>query len=175
MDYCDAYWQQLADEESGKTIESSERIQSNYSQMARVELGSRGQESLQWAIDRLSHSDYFARETAAGLVDTLAKKQLLGPHRKTAIRALSELATRKWEEDTKEIQANDVAVSALATIGDRECIPAIRTILYSPYWTNDDLSWSAAEALSQIVGESFMETDSPVDAARNWLKKNQDD
>ena len=146
MDYCDRFWEQLAEEEAGHDVQV--RIAWGHYQQAIAELQQHGSDVRSWAIERLRHSDYEAREQAAGLIWSLARRQLLEDDRSLVISELSRLADRKRGEESKEVQANSVAVLALAEIGDRECIPALHTILNSPYWDNDDLSWSAAEALS---------------------------
>jgi HEAT repeat protein len=72
--------------------------------------------------------------------------------------------------DSKEAQANTAAVIALGKIGDRQGVAALRQVLTSEELADDDIQWDAAEALGQIVGESFTDEDEPVSAAREWLR-----
>ncbi len=79
------------------------------------------------------------------------------------------MATRPVSDDSKEAQANTAAVIALGKIGDRQGVAALRHVLTSDEWTDDDIQWDAAEALGQIVGEPFADGEKPILAAREWL------
>ena len=78
---------------------------------------------------------------------------------------------RPVEEDGKELQAIDAAISALAEIGDRGGIRFLRKALFADdEWLTGDTQWGAAEALEKLVGESFMTSPNPVEKARAWLQ-----
>lgn len=84
------------------------------------------------------------------------------------------MATRPIEEDTKEVEANAVALGALSRIGGPRIIPTLREILTSPRWEQDDLSWEAALILGVILRVPFDESKDPVASAREWLALNPD-
>jgi HEAT repeat protein len=173
MDVCDAYWKQLAEPSTGSladafTPEAAARYDSYVN--AINELSTRGPEILTWATSRLAHPEYDAREQAAFLVGQLGARNQLGDQLETTIDQLSELATRSVVEDGKETQANTAAVMALGKIQHTNGLSALRLILTSPEWRDDELPWDAADAVGKIVNESFMDGDDPVTAAREWLK-----
>ncbi len=63
---------------------------------------------------------------------------------------------------------------ALSVIGGAPCMKAVRAVLTSPDWDDDDNQWEAAEMLADITGESFMNADDPVAAAKMWLHAQSD-
>jgi hypothetical protein len=169
---CDGYWNSFLDEE--KSDDDSTVIRDGNIPIRALEiLKMRGAEVLPWARERLTHRGYDAREHAAWLIGELAAKGLLGSERDAVAKQLAELATRPWEEDPKEIQANDSAVMALRRIGGPICISTLKKILVSPEWDQDDLQWNAAEMLSEVVGQPFMQSEDPVRAAKEWAKNSK--
>jgi hypothetical protein len=170
MQICDKYWYSLSNPERPDDAFSPPALH-NYNQYVNAgnELGTRGSEILPWSLARIRHDDYFAREMAAWLIGKLGLRGELGEQLDHAVHELSWLATRKWVDDTKESVANTLAVEALGRIGDRRAIPALRELLMSPAWENDELPWAAADALGMIVGESFRHGEDSAVAARAWL------
>lgn len=78
-------------------------------------------------------------------------------------------------EDGKEFEANCAAIMALHQIKTDEAIEALKRIVTCPLWDEmggDDCQWEAASALSERVGQPFMVSDNPVQAAINWVTKN---
>jgi HEAT repeat protein len=135
-------------------------------------LSRRGSEILEWALARLRHPDYDAREHAAYLLGELAERGHLGEQLATVTEELAALVTRPWEEDTKEVQANTSALLSLAKIGGPILIATLRRILTSDKWDGDDLQWSAAEILSQVAGKPIMQEEAPLKAAKEWMAAN---
>jgi hypothetical protein len=135
-------------------------------------LRQRGAEVVGWARERLRHPGYDAREDAAYLLGVLAGDGKLGSDQAAVAAELALLATRPWQEDTKEIQANTAAMSALHMIDGEICLATMRQILTSPEWDNDDIQWEAASILSDLTGQSFMEGGNPVQVAKDWLRRN---
>lgn len=175
MSICDSYWDSLGkDAHFEDAFSPGALVGYNEYVSAINELGKRGMEIWSWAVARIHHSEYDAREQAAWLIGELGARGELKEQLDQAIGELSWLATRQWGDETKEVQANTAAVMALAKIADYRAVPALREILTSSYWADDDLSWDAADALGQIVGENFMEQESPEAAARDWLDSHPD-
>jgi hypothetical protein len=125
-----------------------------------------------WARQRLRHFGYDAREDAAYLLRALAGDGKLGSDEAAVAVELASLATRPWQEDTKEIQANTAAMSALHMIGGKICHATMRQILTSSEWDNDDIQWDATSILSDLTGQPFMQASNPVQAAKDWLRSN---
>jgi len=177
MDVCDAYWKQLAEPPTGSLSDAftrEARAQYNNYVNAINELSTRGPEILAWATSRLTHPEYDAREQAAFLLGQLGARNQLGGQLDTTVDQLSQLATRSVVEDGKECQANTAAVMALGKIGQTNGLSALRHILTSPEWSDDELQWDAADALRKIVNESFVDGEDPVTAAREWLNAHPD-
>lgn len=174
---CDEYWNSfLDDSDVAPEDTSSTSSVRDYKQYLNAikELGARGPEMLDWAIARVRHAGYDAREQAAFLLGELASRSQLGEKRDTVIDELTWLATRSIEDDTKEAQANSAAVDALGKTGDRRAVTGLRHILTAPEWDPDDLQWEATEVLEQLVGESFMDREDPVAVAKVWLQSHPD-
>ena len=178
MGICDAYWNSFLEQSDvapeDAFSQSSVRDTNRYVH-AINELANRGPAIVDWAIARLRHPGYDAHEQAAWLVGELGSQGHLGEVRESVIEELNWLASRPIEEDTKEAQANTAAVSALQKIGDSRAITAYRHILTAPEWDADDLQWCTADALGQLVGESFMDCKDPVTAAKDWLERHPED
>jgi len=176
MQICDAYWERLAQPPDGSLEDAfSEEAMQRYNEYVSAvnELGRRGSDVLEWACSHLNHPEYDAREQAAFLVGEIIARDDVDEPTDVVIDALSKLAMRPVEEDNKEAQANSSALIALGKLGDRRGIPAIRHVLTSPEWEEDDNQLMAAEALEQILGESFDDSD-VVEVARDWLAENPD-
>lgn len=174
---CDAYWNSFLDDSNVAPEDAfSTSSVRDYNQYVNAinELSVRGPEILDWAIARVRHVGYDAREQVAWLLGALASKNQLGEKRQTVIDELTWLATRSIEDDTKEAQANSAAVIALGKTGDLRAVTALRHILTVPEWDPDDLQWEAAEILGELAGESFMDCDEPVAVARDWLQRHPD-
>jgi hypothetical protein len=136
------------------------------------ELSKRGPESVVWAIRQLDHRAYEAREECAELLRTIAKSEGLGGHLARAVSALEKLALRPVEEDNKEAVAATTALYALDVIDGEACVRAARRVLTSPEWDDDDNQWTAAELIERHTGRSFMDSEDPVAAAKNWIAAN---
>lgn len=175
---CDAYWDRLI---NGPHVPPQDAFSasevSTYNQYVQAmnELGTRGPEILEWAIARVRHSEYDAREQAAWLLGELATRNQLGDKKPSAIDELTWLATRSVEEDTKEAQGNTAAVLDLGKLGDRRAVVALRHILTSPDWDDDELQWDAAGTLGNLLRESFAKSEDPVAAAKAWLERHPND
>jgi hypothetical protein len=167
---CDNYWNSFLDESEWDDVV---RIRdSTVCRRALDILGGRGSEAIRWARSRLTHPGYDAREEAACLLGVLAAHGQLGSEEEAVAAELASSATRPWQEDTKEIQANTAAMIALHMIGGEICFATMRQILTSPEWDNDDAQWDAASILSDLTGQPFMEAGNPVQAAKDWLRGN---
>ncbi|MBX7256674.1 MAG: hypothetical protein K1Y02_09960 [Candidatus Hydrogenedentes bacterium] len=170
MELCDDFWRSLSPDFDSSVPEGAKIVRSYETYVAAFNLlCARGPESIPWARERLTHPEYDAREAAASLLGTLAKRGLLGNLADAIANDLSALAERPWEVDTKEVQANDAAIQALASIGGPIAIETMCRILKSPQWNEDDLQWSATQVLAQLTEHPFMEAENPVKAAKTWL------
>jgi hypothetical protein len=129
-----------------------------------------GQHQFAWACARLHHPGYDAREDVASLLGDLAERGQLGGRQDTVAQELAALAIRPWEEDTKEVQANTAALHSLARIGGPAFLGALRMILLSSQWDDDDLQWDAAQLLSGLTGGAIGASGDPVKAAKDWLR-----
>ena len=157
MTICDRFW-----------IHSNESYGRYVS--AITDLANRGPEIRDWCRDLLIHPDYDARETGAFLLGQLGNRRLLGDAEKAVVAELGALTMRPVEEDCKELQAIDSAISALAEIGDRDGIRFLRKALFTEdEWLTGDTRWNAAYALEKLVGESFTTSPNPVEVAKAWL------
>lgn len=174
-DICDAYWDSVLEEPHGSIKEPVSPSLGREYRRAINQLVKRGPEILDWVITRLRHPNYDARETTAWLAGELGSRNQLGEKHRVVIDELNWLATRLPEEDIKEAQANASAVLALGKVGDRQGIVALRHILTTPEWEGDDLQWDAADVLGQLVGESFVDSEDRVEAAKEWLRANPSD
>lgn len=164
---CDAYWTSLT-----QPCESA-AVRTEYAQYVHAvnELSKRGREISPWVFSRLEHPEYDAREQAAFLLGELARRGELDANQlSSAIEKLSRMATRRWREDTKEVQANTAAIIALGKTADQRAVPVLESIVMSPDWAEDDLSWNAACILGRLVGEAFQGTVDPREAARTWIR-----
>ena len=170
MELCDDYWNSHLPDFKAALPDGVRAIRSYEAYVAAFNaLFARGSEVVPWARERLSHPGYDAREGAAVLLGELARHGLLGDQQDAIAAKLAELAQRPWNEDTKEVQANEAAVRALASIGGPICIDTMCQILTSSHWQEDDLQWSATEVLAQVTEHPFMEAEDPVQAAKDWL------
>lgn len=166
---CDDYWNSFqTDDDLDQMIIRDSRVHRRALEL----LAGRGSESLSWACDRLKHPGYDAREDAALLIMQLAQSKQLGAHAEAIGNELVALALRAPEEDTKEAQAASAALIALSVIGGPACMKAVRGVLTSPDWDEDDNQWQATEILAEITGESFLKAEDPVAAAKAWLAGN---
>lgn len=172
MVLCDTYWEQLSEPRNESLTDAfTQAATDRYNEYVNAinELSTRGPEILPWALDRVTHPDYDAREQAAFLLGQLGARKQLGDQLDASVERLCELATRSVQEDNKEIQANTAAVIALGEIGHDKGVSALRRILTSSEWDDDEIQEDAAESLGRIVEESFVESDDAVAAARAWL------
>ena len=166
---CDNYWDSLRDDKDldGPTVrDASVRCR------ALELLATRGGECLSWARARLKHPDYGAREDAATLIMQLAESNQLGAQAEAVGEELAALALQVPAEDTKEAQAATAALDALSVMGGPACWKAVRGVLNSPEWDQDENQWQAAEMLAEMTGEPFMAATNPIIAARQWLAAN---
>lgn len=162
---CDSYWNSFLDED----FETSCFRESRVSSRALDILATRGSEALRWARERLKHPGYDARAGSAWLIGELVSKDQLGYCREEVARELAALTTRPWDEDTKELAANSVAMEALSRIGGPICIEAMRQLLTSEEWDGDELQYFAATVLAEQLNEPFQDADDKVQAAKKWL------
>ena len=165
---CDDYWNSYLDDDFDQTLFRVSRVH----QRALELLATRGSDSRLWARARLKHPEYYVRQDAAYLIMKIAQFGQLGPDAAAIGEELVFLALRVPVVDSKEAQAASVALSALSIIGGSACMKAIRGVLTSPDWDQDDNQWLATEILADITAESFMEADDPVSAAKTWLAAN---
>ena len=173
MDLCDAFWEQLSKPQTGSFAGAfTPEARSQYKDYVNAvnELSTRGREILGWAMSRLTHPEYDAREQAAFLIGQLGARHQLGEQLSMAIDQLSQLAVRPVEEDGKETQANSAAIMALGNIGHPSGLHALRHIIMAREWSREEaLQWDAADALGKIVGESSVDRNDRVSAACEWL------
>jgi len=171
---CDDYWRSFDSESDGEADEAAVVRDSIVRSEALKELATRRGQSLAWACKRLRHPEHFARRDAAWLVGELCSRNPQDCDLDAVIGELSRLATRPIEEDTKEAEANAVALASLSRIGGPRIIPTLREILTSPRWEQDDLSWEAARILGVLLNVPFGESEDPVASAREWVALNSD-
>ncbi|AMV37759.1 HEAT repeat domain-containing protein [Planctomyces sp. SH-PL62] len=171
---CDDFWNSFSPGFEEDTMEATVVTDPNVHNAAIEELASRGLQALPWARSRLRHSCHLAREGAAWLVGELCSKHPLDDEVDAVIGELSDLATRPIEEDTKEVQANALALVALSKIGGPKIVPTLRRILTSPEWEQDDLIWQSALILGIVLDLPFGESQDPPASAREWLTSNPD-
>jgi hypothetical protein len=169
---CDDYWDTLT---AATTVEEAYAAQSaeryNRYVLAQNELAKRGPEIRDWCRRLLTHPDYDARECGAFLLGQLGQRGQLGDAEEAIVAELGALTQRPIEGDSKELQAVDAAIGALAEIGHPASIPFLQAVLFSEdEWLAGDSQWAAADALGQLVGRAFMEATDPVGAARTWLQ-----
>ena len=144
----------------------------DYAEFVRAynELAARGPEIRDWCRRLLTHPDYRARESGAFLLGRLGGRRQLGDAAEAVVAELGALTRRPIEEDSKEAQAVDAAVGALAEIGSPAGVPHLRAVLRSEdEFLAGDTQWSAADALGRLVGQRFMQSPDPPGAARAWL------
>jgi hypothetical protein len=157
MAICDRFW-------SPGSIEYGEFV------LAFNVLARRGPEIRDWCRRLLTHPDYWARESGAFLIGQLDSRGQLGDALEAVVAELGALTRRPMEHDGKESQAIDAAIAALAEIGHPTVLTHIWAVLLSDNnWLAGDTQWAAAEALDRLVGQPFMESPDPVEAAREWL------
>ena len=157
MRICDGFWTP-ATESYGRYVSAAN------------ELVTRGPEIRDWCRRLLVHPDYYARETGAFLLGELGKRRLLGEVEAAVVEELGSLTRRPVEDDGKELQAVDAAISALGEIGHLRGITFLRDVLFSDgERLGGDSQWAAADALGRLVGEPFIDSPDPVEAARRWL------
>jgi hypothetical protein len=139
------------------------------------ELATRGPEIRDWCRHLLTHPDYAARESGAFLLGKLGSRGQLGDVVEAVVAELGSLTRRPMETDGKESQAVDSAILALAEIGHPNGLPHLRAVLLSDASSLvGDSQWTAAGALGQMVGEPFMDSPDPVNAAREWMSSHPD-
>ncbi|QDU80968.1 hypothetical protein Pla110_27050 [Polystyrenella longa] len=134
-------------------------------------LTTRKNEAVTWACQRLKHENYEAREDAASLIAQLARKGALLDDEQVVAKELRILAVTPPREDSKEAQAATAALIALSIIGGTECMAAVRHVITSADWDDDDNQWECAEILANHTNESFMDSEDPVAAAKEWLQE----
>lgn len=173
MATCEQYWKWL-DEIKDVEIEFTRKEHERYNnyKLAVNALGDRGSAVRDWARKLLSHSDYCARETGAWLLGELGQRGELGDATGKVISELEKLINRPFDDDPpKEATAIDLAIAALAKIGDRSGVAVIRQVLFSKKLEHEgDTQWEAVDALEKLTGQSFSEPDNRVDTARKWLQ-----
>jgi hypothetical protein len=169
MDLCDQYWNSFDKEAEwdGPVVRSSE-----VKNCAVRILMDRGPKVTKWAHARLKHHDYFAREDAASILCEQAKVGTLGSATDGIAEDLAKLAVRPWQDDTKEVQANSAALMALEVIGGPHCQRAIRDLLTSGNWDQDDIQHDAMCMLEKMTGQLFQSESSPILAAKSWVADN---
>jgi hypothetical protein len=172
---CERYWKCFEQDKLDETFTHQEQESyepyENY-QIAVNALGSRGPAVRDWARKILSHRDYCARETGAWLLGELGEGGELGDTTGTVITELERLINRPFDEDPpKEATAIDLAIAALAKIGDPRGVRVIRQVLFSKKLEHEgDTQWEAVDALEKLTGESFSESNNRLEAARKWLQ-----
>lgn len=163
MAICDRHWI------PGKTIGYGDFV------AAYNELATRGPEIRDWCRGLLTHPDYDARGCGAFLLGQLGKRRQLGEAEAAVVKELGALTQRPVEDDCKELEAVDTAITALTDIGHPAGIPFLRAVLCSDdEWLSGDSQWEAAHSLARLVGEPFEETPDPVAAALAWLSIHPD-
>jgi hypothetical protein len=165
---CDDYWNSYL----ATNVDESFIRDSEVHRRALEIIATRSDEVLPWARQRLSHAGYDAREDAASLIARWAANDILGNDKEAIARELVTLAVTPPNEDTKEAQAAGVALRALSIIGGPQCMAAIRQVLTSRDWDNDDNQWECVKILAHLTNELFMDADDPVAAANSWLAAN---
>lgn len=167
---CDDYWSSFR---VAKTAFDEVVIRDSRAHRRVIDIiGARGADALSWAHQRLSDADYFAREDAAGLIYQWARDGQLGSSTEAVAAELLTLAVTPPEEDCKEAQAASVALLALSVIGGSACRDAVRHVLSSADWDDDDNQWMCVKILAEAENQPFMDADNPVVAARRWLTAN---
>jgi hypothetical protein len=177
MAICERYWSGLNQDSDMTNPEAWRAFHGVYNQYVRAlnALGNRGPDVRDWARSLLTHPEYDAREQGAWLLGELGSKGQLDPPVRSVIEELGMLIDRPIEEDSKERQAIDAAITALGTIRHPEAIPILRHVLFSNKMEHDnDTKWNATQALGELVGESFMTADDPIEVARTWLLEHRD-
>jgi hypothetical protein len=177
MAICERYWNLLHQDSDLTSPEAWRKSVGVYNEYVRAlnALGNRGPVVRDWARGLLTHPEYDARECGAWLLGELGSKGQLDPWVRSVIDELAVLIDRPIDEDTKERQAIDAAISALGKIGRPAAIPILRHVLDSNKMEHeDDTKWHATEALGELVGEPFMTAGDPPAAARAWLMEHRD-
>jgi hypothetical protein len=165
---CDDYWDSFLPANDEESVIRDSRVHYRALEI----LAARGNEALRWARQRLTHTGYDAREDSASLIAQWAERDLLRPDKDAVARELVTLAVTPPEADSKEAQAASVALHALSIIGGPHCMAAVREVLTSSAWDEDDNQWECAEILSGLTNQPFMDSEDPVAAAKSWLKAN---
>lgn len=168
---CDDYWNSYLDTDNDESLIRDFQVHRRALEI----IATRGNEGLTWARERLFHANYDAREESASLIRQLAENDMLGDEREAVARELLTLAVTPPKEDTKEAQAASAALHALSVIGGRTCMAAVREVLTSRDWDDDDNQWECAEILAELTGEPFLNAEDPVAAAKAWLDAHPED
>ena len=163
---CDDYWNSFLDD--GDSVVRDSRVQRRAMEI----IATRGTEAVSWARQRLAHDGYDAREDCASLIAELAENDELGNEKAAIARDLVTLAVTPPKDDTKEAQAAGVALRALSVIGGTECMAAVRQVLTSPDWDDDENQWECADILATMTSEPFMDAEDAVAEAKAWLNAN---
>lgn len=171
MALCDDYWNTFLVEAEDDSFLRDSSVHRRAFEILTVRAG----DALPWARQRLSHPGYDAREDAAALIAQWAENGSLGHEKEATARELVTLAITPPSEDTKEAQAASMALRALALIGGRHCLSAVRHVLTSSDWNGDDNQWDCAEILAELTREPFMQSDDPVRAAKVWIENQSTD
>lgn len=174
QELCDDFWASFAPEFEEDGRKSAVVCDPTVCDRALKELAASRLDALAWARSRLRHPETLARASAAWLVGELCCKHPQDCELDLIVGELSALATRPIEEDTKEVQANAVALAVLSRIGGPRILTTLRQILTTPAWEQDDLSWEAARLLGIYLNVPFGESQDPVASARAWVSLNQD-
>jgi hypothetical protein len=176
IDICERYWKRFEPDCSDQDAITDDEHQpyesyENY-QLAVKALVNRGPEVRDWARRILSHHDYCARQTGAWLLGELGQRGELGDAIGKVIIELEKLINRPFDDDPpKEATAIDLAIAALAKIGDARGVAVIRQVLFSKRLEHEgDTQWEAVDSLEKLTGESFSKSDNRLESARKWLQ-----
>ena len=155
----------LKDKPRGATQADRGRAAAANNRIVHAEWGltARGAEAVPWAVKLVTSKDRDLREAGANVFSGLRDPQRMQE-------VVSHLVTILESEQDRLVI--DTMLGALGNLRSREAIPILRRFIDDEA-QDGDTRWESAVNLGRIVGRRFEKNGAnPIDAARDWLAKN---
>lgn len=121
-------------------------------------LVAKGSAAVPYALKLLGRPEPDAREDAAAILGAVGKDESV---------VTEILARLRGETDTT---ARDSLILTLGALRSRRAIPTL-AVLIRDDTAEGDTRWTAVESLGKIVRRRFLQQSSPIEAAKDWLRK----